>query len=75
MKTYTLGTDGALIITDDNGGVKDSHGIPCITALSIQPANIAAHRRDKDFDAALQAAAGTAKNLTADELAKLPAAK
>lgn len=53
MKTYTLDADGSLVILDDFDGATDGTGAPMQSRLSIRPEQIAAHRRDVEFDAAL----------------------
>lgn len=58
---FTLDKDGTLSVLEDAN-----------TTRKIQPSQIAAHRRNAEFEAALQAAAGTAGNLTAAQLAALP---
>jgi len=85
MKTFTINSEGSLIVHEvhlaqprlDANGVQLTDGqgtkLYAETGCTIQPAQIAAHRRDPLFEAALDAAAGTAGNLTLVQLAALPA--
>jgi hypothetical protein len=59
--TFNLLPDGSLIVVDAGKSTR-----------TIQGWQIAAHRVDPAFEAALQAASGTAGNLSAADLATLP---
>lgn len=61
-KTFTLDS-GSLVVVEETGVA----GALPVSRLQISPQQIAAHRRDPDFEAALQAS-----TLTAAEKAALP---
>lgn len=65
MKTITVEQDGSLTIAES--------GAAGTASWHIQPQQIALHRRDPAFEAALQAAKDQPGNLTAAQLTLVPA--
>lgn len=72
--SITLYTPGAQALNDTGVGIVDAVGNPVLTGdrRGIQRSQIAAHRRDPEFEKALQAAAGQPDCLTVNDLAALP---
>jgi hypothetical protein len=70
-KKFILEADSSLTVLDDNDGKGNADGSQVGSRLNIHADQIAKHRRDPAFDAALKAAAGKPGNLSIAQLAEL----